>query len=49
MPATYEHWQALVGREHEEIKGAGNIAIRVDIDPETFKDWCKAHEFLPDS
>ena len=49
MPATYEDWQALVGREHKEIKGAGNIALRVDIDPETFKEWCKAHEFLPDS
>jgi hypothetical protein len=21
----------------------------VDIDPETFRDWCNAHEFLPDS
>jgi hypothetical protein len=27
MPATYEDWQALVGREREEIKGAGNIAL----------------------
>jgi len=49
MPATYEDWQALVGREREEIKGAGNIALRVDIDPKTFKDWCNAHGFLPDS
>jgi len=49
MPATYEDWQALVGREREEIKGAGNIALRVDIDPETFNDWCKAHGFLPDA
>ena len=49
MPATYEDWKALVGRECEEIKGAGNIAIRADIDPETFIDWCNAHGFLPDS
>jgi hypothetical protein len=49
MPATYEDWQALVGRECEEIKGTGNIGLRVDIDPETFKDWCKAHGFLPDA
>jgi hypothetical protein len=31
------------------IKGTGNIALRVDIDPETFKDWCNAHGFLPDA
>ena len=40
MPATYEDWKALVGRQCEEIKGAGNIAIRADIDPDTFIDWC---------
>lgn len=49
MPATYEDWQALVGKECEEIKGAGNIALRVDIDPETFTDWCNVAGFLADS
>ena len=49
MPATYEDWKALVGRECEEIKGAGNIALRADIDPETFTDWCNGHGFIPDS
>ena len=45
MPATFEDWKALVGRECEEIKGGGNIAIRADIDPETFTDWCNLHGF----
>lgn len=36
MPATYENWKTLVKRELEEIKHAGNIALRVDFDPETF-------------
>ena len=49
MPASFEDWKALVGGECEEIKGAGNIAIRVDIDPETFTDWCSLHGFLADS
>jgi hypothetical protein len=49
MPDTYGDWQAIVKRECEEIKGVGNIALRVDIDPETFKDWCNAHGFLPDA
>jgi hypothetical protein len=49
MPATYEDWKALVGRECEEIKGAGNIALRADIDPGTFTDWCNRHGFKADS
>jgi len=49
MPATYEDWQALVGRECEEIKDGGNIALRADIDPETFTDWCNRHGFKADS
>jgi len=49
IPATYEDWQAAVKKELEEIKRAGNIALRIDIDPETFKDWCMAHSFLPNS
>jgi hypothetical protein len=40
MPATYENWKTLVERELEEIKWIGNIALRVDIDPETFINWC---------
>ena len=40
MPATFEGWKALVERECELIKGIGNVALRVDIDPETFPAWC---------
>jgi hypothetical protein len=49
MPGTYEDWQTIVGRQREEIRGAGNIAIRVDIDPETFTDWCSVRGLLPNS
>jgi len=42
MPSTFEDWQALVRRQQEEIKYAGNIAIRADFDPETFIDWCNS-------
>lgn len=49
LPATYEDWQALVRRECEEIKGVGNIALRVEIDPETFRDWCGAHDLPPNA
>ncbi len=49
MPATYKDWDALVGRQIEEIKGAGNIALRADIDPDTFTDWCSARGFQANS
>jgi hypothetical protein len=49
MPATYEDWKAIVGRECEEIKRVGNIALRADIDPETFTDWCNVHGFRTNS
>jgi hypothetical protein len=49
MPATYEDWKALVGKECEEIKRIGNIALRADIDPETFTDWCNVHGFRTNS
>lgn len=49
MPATYEEWKTLVRRQCEEIKGSGNIALRADIDPETFIDWCNSHGSKADS
>jgi hypothetical protein len=49
MPSTYEDWKALVARQCEEIKGTGNIAIRADIDPEAFTDWCNKRGFQANS
>lgn len=49
MPATFEDWQGLVGRQREGIKHAGNIAIRADFDPETFIDWCNTRGFEANS
>ena len=49
MPATFEDWKALVERQREEIKRAGNIAIRADFDPETFIDWCNLRGFEANS
>ncbi len=49
MPSTYEDWKKLVKKECEEIKRIGNIALRVDIDPNTFTDWCIEHGFPTNS
>ena len=49
MPPTYEGWKAVVKKELAEIKRVGNIALRVDIDPQTFTEWCYSKGFRPDS
>jgi len=45
MPASFEDWKALVHRQCELIKGSGNIAIRADIEPETFASWCASRGY----
>jgi len=49
MPATFERWKVLVGRQLEEVKRIGNVAIRADFDPETFIDWCNSRGFQANS
>lgn len=49
MPPGFENWKTLVKRELEEIKYAGNIALRVDFDPETFTNWCRSRGLLANS
>jgi hypothetical protein len=49
MPASFEDWKALVGKQCELIKGSGNVALRVDIDPETFPAWCASRGHLANS
>ena len=49
MPASFEDWKALVGRQCELIKYGNNIAIRADIDPETFTAWCASRGFEANS
>ena len=49
MPATFEDWKTLVGRQLAEIKRAGNTALRADFDPDTFIDWCNSRGFQANS
>jgi hypothetical protein len=49
MPASFEDWKAIVGKQCDLIKVSGNIAIRADIDPETFTDWCASRGFVANS
>lgn len=49
MPGTFENWKALVRRELEEIKHAGNVALQVEFHPQIFIDWCRARAFQANS
>jgi hypothetical protein len=49
MPPSFEDWKALVERECELIRSSGNIAIRAEIDPETFASWCASRGFKANS
>lgn len=47
MPRTFEIWKTLVRRQLEEIRNAGNIALRADFDPEAFIGWCNSRGLQP--
>lgn len=49
MPASFENWKSLVKRQLEEIKHAGNIALRADFDTATFVNLCRSRGLQPDS
>jgi hypothetical protein len=49
MPASFEDWKALVGRQCELIKGTGKTALRADVAPEAFTAWCASRGFEADS
>ncbi|MDW7711780.1 MAG: hypothetical protein SCH98_15045 [Deferrisomatales bacterium] len=49
LPARFEDWQTLVERQRELIRESGTIALRADIDPETFVGWCASRGLFPDS
>ncbi|OPY76036.1 MAG: hypothetical protein A4E64_01686 [Syntrophorhabdus sp. PtaU1.Bin058] len=49
MPDTFKDWKALVGKQLEEVRRIGDIALRADFDPETFIDWCNLRGFQANS
>lgn len=49
MPATFADWEALVERQREMIREAGNILLRVDFHPEAFRRWCGDRGFEPNA
>ncbi len=45
MPASFQDWKALVGRQCALIKSSGTRPLRADIDAERFLAWCADRGF----
>jgi hypothetical protein len=41
MHATWEEWLASAKQTEQRVKAQGQIAERINIDPDTFPDWCR--------
>jgi len=42
-PSTYEDWLSKTETAERGVKKSGNIPVRINIEPATFKTWCKAN------
>ena len=49
MPTSFEEWKSLVEKQCELVKAGGNIALRVELDPDQFVGWCAVHGFEPNA
>ncbi|MGI4936317.1 MAG: hypothetical protein ACRYF5_06165 [Janthinobacterium lividum] len=41
LPPTFEKWQKLAEQNFQTEIAKGRTAIKVDIDPDTFSEWCR--------
>ena len=47
MPRSWEQWLKIAEEMEAGLKAYGHVVMRVDIDPNTFPDWCAAHATKP--
>ena len=45
LPDTFDEWLILAEQTEMQIKNQGMRVVRVEIDPDTFPDWCAEHGF----
>ncbi len=41
LPKTYEDWLSRAEEMQAKVQAAGDMVIKVYIDPETFPEWCE--------
>ena len=44
MPRTWGEWLKIAEEMESGLKAYGHVVMRVHIDPNTFPDWCTAHD-----
>jgi hypothetical protein len=44
MPRTWREWLKIAEEMEQGLLSYGHVVLRVRIDPETFSDWCTAHD-----
>ena len=49
LPRTWTEWLKIAGEMEMGLKAYGHVVMRVHIDPDTFVDWCAAHDTSPGS
>lgn len=49
LPVTYEDWLKRAEEKMAEVKAAGDIVMKVFIDPETFPEWCEQKGLILDA
>jgi hypothetical protein len=47
MPRTWREWLRIAEEMERGLKAYGHVVMRVYIDPNTFSDWCVAHDTSP--
>ena len=49
MPRTWTEWRKMAEEMERGLKAYGHAVMRVRIDPNTYLDWCTAHDTSPGS
>jgi hypothetical protein len=47
MPRTWKEWLKIAEEMERGLKAYGHVVMRVYLDPNTFPDWCAAHNTSP--
>ena len=47
MPRTWKEWLKIAEEMERGLKAYGHVVMRVHIDPNTFSEWCAAHDTYP--
>ena len=49
LPKTYQDWLSRAEAKKNEVQTAGDVAIKVFIDPESFPVWCQENGMVMDA